>query len=64
VLQPVELVEIFHQFLLLLLCQLNDICVWKLVGIIPDRLVDITGLDPVDAGDLGVEEHLLAADLD
>lgn len=63
-LQFVELVEIFHQFLLFLLLKAEDVAFREFVRVICDRFIDITGLNGINGRNITVEKHASASDFD
>ena len=54
-----EPVKIFHQFIYLCFKQFKNIPLGKLVGIIFNCFVDFLGLNAVQFGHIGVQNHLL-----
>jgi hypothetical protein len=63
-LESVEPVEIFHQFIFFGLCELNDIASRKLIWIIYNRFIDISGLNAIDLGYISIKQNFLPFYLD
>ena len=63
-LESVEPVIIFHQFNFFGHCQLNDIASRKLIWIIYNRFIDISGLNAIDLGYISIKQNFLPFYLD
>lgn len=64
ILQLFEVVEIFDHILLLFVCQLDNISVWKLLWIVLQSFIDTSGLHSIQLGNVSIEDHTLLSDED
>ncbi len=56
-----EPVEIFDQFISLLIIKLKDVPIRKFFWVVAYRFIDAFGLHTVQFGDIAVEDYLLVA---
>ena len=59
-----EVVEIFDHILFLAVSQFDNISIWELVWVVFQSFIDASGLNPIQLGNIPIEDNLLISNDD